>query len=144
MLKSKLFSLLLLFFTIFSFSQTRLPGASNGGGDGTVVDLNKESALKSDIDDVGLSVANKLMSCCTTFGGNNLYSEVDYSNVRQNKITGAFTVPMTIGWYGSLSGTHYWIKGKLIINSNGSKEWLKITDSNNFLSKAGCSKNCIY
>ena len=137
---------LLVFFLLTSmslYSQTRLPGASGGsGGEGSIVNLNKEVQLKKDIDDVGLTVANRLMNCCSTWGGKNVYSQVDYSDVRQNATTGAFTVPMVVGWYGSLTGTHYWIQGKLIINSNGSKEWLKTNDSGGF--KSGCSRDCSF
>ncbi|MPS72480.1 MAG: hypothetical protein E2590_04935 [Chryseobacterium sp.] len=144
MFKTKNLSALFLLISLVFYSQTRLPGASggSGGGEGSVVNLNKEVQLKKDIDDVGLTVANRLMNCCSTWGGKNVYSQVDYSDVRQNTTTGAFTVPMVVGWYGSLTGTHYWIQGKLIINSNGSKEWLKTNDSGGF--KSGCSRDCSF
>lgn len=140
----KFLTILFLFLTTSTFSQTRLPGSNSGSSsnEGTPVDFSTEQQLKKDIDDVGLTVANKLMRCCSSFGGNNLYSKVDYKNVRQNQATGAFTIPMQIGWYGSLSGNHYWIKGKLTVYSNGSKEWLKIRDSGGF--NPGCSKDCIH
>lgn len=144
MFKTKTLSVFFLLVSLMFYSQTRLPGASvgSGGGEGSVVNLDKEVQLKKDIDDVGLTVANRLMNCCSTWGGKNVYSQVDYLNVRQNTTTGAFTVPMVIGWYGSLTGTHYWIQGKLIINSNGAKEWLKINDSGGF--KSGCSRDCSF
>lgn len=144
MYKTKFLSVFFIFMSILFFAQTRLPGSSGGssGGEGSPVDFNKEVQLKKDIDDVGLTVANKLMNCCSTWGGKNIYSQVDYVNVRQNTTTGAFTVPMVIGWFGSLTGTKYWIQGKLVIYSNGSKEWLKINDSGGF--KSGCSKDCSF
>ncbi len=131
-------------FSSYSFGQTRLPGAtsSGNGGEGTSVNFDAEIQLKRDIDDVGLTIANKIMRCCSKWGGNNVYSKVDYENVRQNTTTGAFTIPVLVGWYGSLTGTHYWIKGKLVIYSDGRKEWLKIRDSGGF--NPGCSTDCIY
>ncbi|WP_314240489.1 hypothetical protein [Capnocytophaga leadbetteri] len=81
------------------------------------------------------------MRCCSSWGGNNVYVEVDYSEVCVISITGTFTIPMLIGRYGSISGEHYWIKGKLIVNCNGQQEWLKIRDSGGF--NPGCSKDCI-
>ena len=142
MLKTKILSIIFILFSLISYSQTRLPGATgqSGGNEGSSVDFNKEVQLKNDIDDIGLTVANKLMKCCSTWGGKNVYSKVDYPNVRHNTTTGAFTVPMTVGWYGSLTGTHYWIQGKLVVYSNGSKEWLKVNDSGGF--NPGCSKDC--
>lgn len=144
MVKTKILSLCFMLISLIFYSQTRLPGASatSGGGEGSIVNLTKEIQLKKDIDDVGLSVANKLMNCCSSWGGKNVFSQVDYTNVRQNTTTGAFTVPMVIGWYGSLTGTQYWIQGKLVIYSNGSKEWLKINDSGGF--KSGCSRDCSF
>lgn len=143
-MKSFLFALIFLgLATVSTLSaQTRLPGAgSNSSSSEKPVDFKKETQLKKDIDEVGLAVANKIMRCCSSWGGNNVYAEVDYSEVRVNSITGTFTIPMLIGWYGSISGGHYWIKGKLIVNSNGQQEWLKIRDSGGF--NPGCSKDCI-
>ena len=141
--KSIILTKILLFFAVITFGQTRLPGAgSNSNSDGNSVDFAKEKQLKDDITDIGLQVANKLMNCCSTFGGKNLYSNVDFDGVKQNNVSGAFTIPMTIGWYGSLSANHYWIKGKLLVYSSGRKEWIKINDSGVAFSPQ-CSKDCI-
>ncbi|MFJ1352309.1 hypothetical protein [Capnocytophaga canimorsus] len=139
---------LLVLFTIVcnvenSIAQMRLPGSDTSPSqqEGVPVDFDKEQQLKKDIDDVGLSVANQLMRCCSSFGGNNVYSKVFYDDVRYNSVTGAFVIPMQIGWYGSFTGMHYWIIGKLVVNKDNSKEWLKIRDSGAF--NPGCSKDCI-
>lgn len=143
MYKSKILSIIFILFTVVAFGQTRLPGAgSNSSSEGSSVDFSKERQLKEDITDIGLQVANKLMNCCSTFGGKNLYSNVDFDGVKQNTVSGAFTIPMTVGWYGSLSGNHYWIKGKLLVYSSGRKEWIKINDSGVGFSPQ-CSKDCI-
>ncbi|MBL0119546.1 MAG: hypothetical protein IPP89_11315 [Saprospiraceae bacterium] len=50
---------------------------------------------------------------------------------------------MQVSWTGSMSGTHYWINGKLIYDTtNNSRKWVKISDSGGFSS--GCSNGCIY
>jgi len=49
---------------------------------------------------------------------------------------------MQVEWTGGLSGTRYWIKGKLLVNlDTGAKEWQKIADSGGF--SPGCSQGCI-
>ncbi len=96
---------------------------------------------QKDYDNIGLTVANKLMRCCSSMSGDNVYAKVDYTNVRKNKTTGARVVPMTVGWTGTATGKHYWIQGELIINPDGSKEWLKIRDSGGFTPH--CSEGCI-
>ncbi len=145
MFKTKILTTLFVFFTTLSFAQSRLPGASgsNGGGEGSAVDFNRETQLKKDIDEMGLTVASELMNCCSTWGGSSLYANVDFAGVRKNLTTETFTIPMTVGWYGSVSQTHYWIRGKLVIQSNGARSWIKLGDSQNFLSKSNCGKNCI-
>lgn len=136
-------SISLLFLTTFILqAQTRLPGANtNEAGKEVRFDWSKEAKLKQDIEDIGLSVANKIMNCCSSWGGTNVGADIDFESVKQNEVTGAFTIPMTVRWQGSLSGNRYWIQGKLLIYSDGSKAWLKIKDSGGFY--PGCSKNCI-
>jgi len=136
----------LLFIIVFSvlelIGQTRLPGATSSNSTSEKsFDFTEEAQLKSDIDDIGLSIANSLMNCCSTYGGTNIGADVDYQEVKLNEVTGSFTIPMTVHWQGSISGNKYWIMGKLIINSNGVKTWLKIKDSGGFY--AGCSQGCI-
>lgn len=135
--------LFLLLFTSLSFSQTRLPGSTLNSNisKGNSIDFNKEKQLKKDIDIAGLSVAKKLMICCSSYGGKDVYSIIDYNKVRVDPQSGKYTIPMTVGWYGSISRGHFFIKGKLIIYSNGSKDWIKIRDSGGF--KTGCSNGCI-
>lgn len=126
----------------FTQAQTRLPGSSqNDNGKDICFDWNKEEKLKADIEDIGLTVANKIMNCCSSWGGTNVGASIDFEGVRQNEVTGAFTIPMTVRWQGSMSGNQYWVQGKLLVYSDGSKAWLKIKDSGGFY--PGCSKNCI-
>lgn len=138
--------LTILLITTISFfkltGQTRLPGAtSSNPASEKSFDFTLEAQLKNDIDDIGLAIANSLMNCCSSYGGTNIRSDIDYQEVRLNEVTGSFTIPMTVNWQGSLSGNNYWIKGKLIISSNGTKTWLKIKDSGGFY--AGCSQGCV-
>ena len=141
MLKINLLPLLFIVFFANSYCQSRLPGAASVSEQEFQVNFAKEAQLKKDIEDVGLAVANSLMRCCSSYGGNHVYAMVEYEKVRQNTLTGAFTIPVKVGWYGSLSGTHYWIYGKLMVNADGSKSWLKISDSGGF--SGGCSIGCI-
>lgn len=144
----KIFLFLLYFILVasFSFAQNMtLPGNNSSGSSsvetkGVPINFMSETTLKKQVDDIGLKAANSLMRCCSSYGGNNVYAEVDYENCRVEKETNTFFLPMKIGWYGSLTGTHYWIKGKLVIGEQ-SREWLKISDSGGF--NPGCSKNCI-
>lgn len=135
---------IILLGTVSLSAQQRLPGAgssSNSNPNERPINFSKEFQLKKDIDEVGLSVANRLMSCCSSLGGNNVYAKVNYAAVRLNIITGTFTIPMEVGWYGSFSGTYYWIRGKLIVNNQGRKQWIKIRDSGGFT--PGCATDCI-
>jgi len=139
-MKKFLSILLIISISVFKLTgQTRLPGASsNNSASEKSFDFTVEAQLKSDIDDIGLSIANSLLNCCSSYGGTNIRADIDYQEVRFNEVTGSFTIPMTVNWQGSLSGNMYWIKGKLIIISNGTKTWLKIKDSGGFY--AGCSQ----
>ncbi|MFV0411502.1 MAG: hypothetical protein ACK5LJ_17930 [Paracoccus sp. (in: a-proteobacteria)] len=126
----------------FSYSQTRLLGSkSTESGKEVSFNWSNEVKLKKDIEDIGLTVANKIMHCCSSWGGTNVGADIDFENVKQNEVTGAFTIPLTVKWQGSLSGNQYWVQGKLLVYSDGSKSWLKIKDSGGFY--PGCSKNCI-
>lgn len=142
MSKKLLFSIILCFCVSFVFGQTRLPGASNNtSGNQKSFNFNQEQELKRDIDEIGLTIANRLMNCCSSWGGTNVGADVDYEQVRENELTGAFTIPMTVKWQGSLTGNRYWIKGKLVVNGDGTTSWLKIKDSGGF--NPGCSQGCI-
>lgn len=138
--------LLITFLCLAAFTlnaQNMKLGGNQGNkqDEGEIIDFGKEQTLKEQVDETCLDVANRLMSCCSKFGGNYLKAEVNYSECRYNSTTEVFTIPMTAHWYGSLTGIHYWIKGKLLIAPDGSKKWIKISDSGGF--SPGCSKNCI-
>ena len=150
MKKIALFSILSfsLIFATQSFSQDmRLPGSGSGGsgssdaGGGRAVDFSKEAKLKQDLKDMALSVANRMMKCCSSWGGTNVWGEVEYENVRVNDMSKTFVIPMTVGWQGSLSGNQYFIKGQLVIDKDGNKSWNKIKDSGGF--SPGCGQSCI-
>lgn len=150
-MKNSTFLMILSFSLIFatqSFSQDmRLPGSGSSSsgsfdsGGGRAVDFNKEAKLKQDLKDMALSVANRMVKCCSTWGGTNVWGEVDYENVRLNDMSNTFIIPMTVGWQGSLSGNQYYIKGQLIVDKDGNKSWNKIKDSGGFY--PGCSQGCI-
>lgn len=120
--------------------ETRLPGASVNSDSDNSVTINPE--LKKDLDDVALYVGNRMVGCCSTWGGNNVYGKVNYEEVRKSSLDGSFSIPMTVGWYGSLTGTHYWIKGILKVDSSGNKKWLKQGDSGGPFKEQGCGINC--
>ena len=137
----KIIYLAIVFTTTLNYSQERLPGFNNGNSENSnKVNFNSNPELKNDISTIGLTIANQLMKCCSSWGGTNIYSNIDFENCTKSS-SGIYTIPMQVGWQGSLSGTQYWIQGKLIIDSNGNKQWLKIKDSGGFY--AGCSNNCI-
>lgn len=139
--------LFLLCFTVLSGNaqNLRLPGSENAppslDNSGRRVDLTKEQQLKRDIDNQALAVANQLMRCCSSYGGNNVQGVVDYDNVYVSDATGEFVISMIAKWTGSLTGNPYWIQGKLVVSKNGSASWLKIRDSGGF--QPACSQNCI-
>lgn len=86
------------------------------------------------------TAGSQLMSCCSTFGGQNFSVRVNEEDIEIDKYADLITIPMTVNWYGSLSGRHYWIKGTLFISPSG-RRWNKISDSGGF--SPGCSQNCI-
>jgi hypothetical protein len=101
-----------------------------------------DADMKNELQQVANRVAQKLMNCCSSWGGNNLNAEVDFANVNVSKLLGEITMPVTVSWRGSLSGSNYWIRGTLIINAkSGGMEWQKQNDSGGF--SPGCSKGCI-
>lgn len=124
----------------FVAAQERLPGMDGSSSNESTVTIDPQ--LKSDLDEVGLYVANRMVNCCSTYGGNNVYSRVSYNDVRKNTLDGSFSIPMTVGWYGSFSGNHYWIKGILKIDSSGNKKWLKQNDSGGPFKEEGCGTRC--
>lgn len=141
-MKYKLLIVLVLAGFVSASAQTRLPGAGGSdSGNEISFDWSKEAKLKEDINDIGLTVANQMMNCCSSWGGTNVSADIDFEGIKQNSVSEAFTIPMTVRWQGSLSGNQYWIQGKLLVNADGSKTWLKIKDSGGFY--PGCSKNCI-
>lgn len=136
---------LLLLITTQTFSQDmRLPSSGNSSsssGEGRIIDFGQETKLKQDMKDMALSVANRMMKCCSSWGGTNVWGEVDYDNVRVNDLSKTFIIPMTVGWQGSISGNQYYIKGQLVVDKDGNKSWNKIKDSGGF--PPGCSTGCI-
>lgn len=104
---------------------------------------------KSEIQDLADWTANKLMNCCSSFGGKSISATVYYDlddqgrcMTRVSKLTNSLIITMKVQWYGNWSGTRYWIKGKLNVDMNsGKKEWLKTADSGGF--SPGCSRGCI-
>ena len=137
-----------LTFATQSFSQDmRLPGSgsssSGNTSEGNPVDFNKEQSLKEQLNDLAEDVADRFMRCCSSYGGISLWGTVDYSGVRYNSVAKVYIIPMKVGWKGSITGTPYWIEGKLKIDANGSKRWTKISDSGGFkYVEGGCTAGC--
>jgi hypothetical protein len=111
-------------------------------------ELKNNAEMRQELQDLANSAASKLMGCCSSFGGKNVSATIhwdkdenDICQTRISKLSGRITITMTASWNGSLSGTLYWIKGRLIIE-NGSKSWEKISDSGVGFSP-GCGKSCI-
>jgi len=128
---------------ILALGSTLLTYAQNGP------DL-QNSDLKADLQDVANTVANDLRSCCSSFGGNNLQAVIHWDEkdndgnymTRVSQLTNSITICTTVSWTGSMSGTRYWIKGKVTFNAqNNSRSWMKISDSGGF--SPDCSNGCI-
>ena len=138
-----IFITIFVFISILSYSQSRQQrvNATSGIIEDRNFIVNDDVELKRYVDRIGLSVAKKLMKCCSSFGGNDIYSSIDYFLVKMNPKTGALIIPMTVGWYGSYSSRKYWIEGILVKNLNGSYKWVKRRDSGGF--QSGCSNLCI-
>ncbi len=143
-LKSNVFIVIVFtLISVLSYSQTRqrdINAISEIVEDRNFI-VSDDKDLKRHIDAIGLSVAKRLMSCCSSWGGNDVYSSVDYYLVKMNSTTGVLTIPMKVGWKGSLSGSSYWIEGKLVRYLNGRNKWIKIRDNGGF--QSGCSNSCI-
>lgn len=103
----------------------------------------KPALSKQEADEVAGLVAKKIMNCCSSFGGNKLHTEIEYSKIQKSEDKKAIIIPMKIGWYGSITGDYYWILGNLKLYSNGIKEWEELRNSGG-LSGRNCFKNCIH
>ena len=112
-------------------------------------ELKNDPDVRSEIQDLANQAASNLMSCCSKWGGNNLKAQVYWDaddngtcQTRISKLTGNITITMLVSWTGSLSGTYYWIKGRLVFNtSSKTRSWEKLSDSGGF--SPGCSNGCI-
>ncbi|MBK7344659.1 MAG: hypothetical protein IPJ06_17140 [Saprospiraceae bacterium] len=110
--------------------------------------LKNDSEIRQELQDIA-KCASDLMGCCSKWGGNNLNAEIHWGAesdgtclTRISSLTQIAKVTTTVSWTGSLSGTGYWIKGRLIYDTkSGSRKWEKISDSGGF--ETGCSKGCI-
>jgi hypothetical protein len=86
------------------------------------------------------AAGDKLKKCCSSAGGRD--QSVDIASWEVNKVTERIKIILTVSWYGSFTGTRYWIKGKLVCDLDGcNPTWEKMEDSKGFSS--GCSQNCI-
>jgi hypothetical protein len=112
-------------------------------------ELKNDPEMRQELQDLANQAANSLMKCCSKWGGNNLsatiYWDKDSDSVCQtriSKLTGKITITMRVSWVGGISGTSYWIKGRLIYDiENQTRSWQKISDSGGF--SPGCSNGCI-
>ncbi len=111
-------------------------------------DLQQNKEAYEKISDLANQVSSKLMSCCSTWGGKQLSSivswEVDRNGNYQTELqerNHKLNIIVTTKWYGSISGSEYMIKGKLIVDLvTGNLEWRKITDNGSF--SPGCGSDC--
>lgn len=134
------------FILIFAFISLQLNSQSNINDASEITQnenfiLSEDLELRRHIDAIGLFVAEKLMNCCSSLGGDAALFPIDYNLVRMNSKTGILIIPMTVRWKGALSGRKYWIEGKIIRYLNGSYKWVKKRDSGGF--RSGCSSGCI-
>jgi hypothetical protein len=112
-------------------------------------DLKNDPDMRQEIQSLANSAGNDLMKCCSKWGGNNLKATIIWDKdedglcqTRISKLTNILTITMTVSWTGAISGASYWIKGRLLFNTEtGSRKWEKISDSGGF--QAGCSNGCI-
>ncbi len=85
-----------------------------------------------------------LMSCCSSFGGNNFKVDVEFSLVKESDDQTQRIIPMTAAWTGGFSGRRYWIQGVLTWDKSSGqlyRYWKKIDDSGGF--SPGCGTGCI-
>ncbi len=114
-------------------------------------DLKRNPEAYEKINDLADQVASKLNKCCSVWGGKQLSSIVFWGlDSKGNYQTGIqkrnhkLIIVMTVKWYGSITGSEYMIKGKLIVDLlTGKLEWRKITDKGSFPPScgSGCSLN---
>ncbi|MDR2409639.1 MAG: hypothetical protein LBE13_16225 [Bacteroidales bacterium] len=112
-------------------------------------ELRNDSEIRQELQSLANQAANDLMKCCSKWGGNNLSATIiwDKDNdglcqTRISRLTGNITITMRVSWIGSVSGSSYWIKGRLIYDTESKRRiWQKISDSGGF--SPGCSNGCI-
>ena len=99
-----------------------------------------QSSIPSEVRLYANAAGRKLKSCCSSWGGKDLSISIESWDV--NSVTARITITMTTSWTGSMSGSKYWIKGKLICDVDGcNPSWTKIEDSQ--LLPMGCGRDCI-
>lgn len=105
------------------------------------------SGRKSD-NEVLQALADKagrdLMSCCSSFGGSNFKTDVEFGLAQENDDNTKRIIPMTVNWTGSMSGRRYWIQGILTWDKTSGqlyRYWKKVDDSGGF--SPGCGTGCI-
>jgi len=112
-------------------------------------ELKNDPEIRQELQDLANTAANKLMNCCSSFGGRNNRAEIHWEKdetgvcrTRISRLTNKITITMTAYWNGSVSGAQYWIKGRLVVDmENRTQTWEKISDSGGF--SGGCGKSCI-
>jgi hypothetical protein len=111
-------------------------------------DLNSNIESREKLNNIAEKVAKKLMNCCTTWGGKDFSYTINWGidnngnyKTRVNTKTHELIINMTVQWRGSISGSRYFIEGRLLINlENNELEWIKTTDSGGFV--PGCGTHC--
>lgn len=106
-----------------------------------IVDLNKDASLREDVYGLANMTAEQLLVCCAAVRGRATYLITDVTKVTQKVNTENYTVFMKVEWYGFLTGQHYWISGKLLLNADGSMHWKTLKKSAGI--STGCADNCI-
>ncbi|HMP92966.1 MAG TPA: hypothetical protein PKD90_08860 [Phnomibacter sp.] len=112
-------------------------------------ELKNDPEIRQEIQDLANSASIKLMGCCSSYGGRDVKAEVHWDKdengvcqTRVSKLSNKLIITMTASWRGSLTGTFYWIKGRLIMGLDDKQiSWEKISDSGGF--PAGCGQRCI-
>lgn len=98
-----------------------------------------DEQMKKTIEAIAKDVGEQLLSSCANGKIDNSVTSIYWDGVFKDAITGELNIPIILTWKPKWTdGDGKWIKGKILITSDGNKRWIYQND--NGLLFSGCPK----
>ena len=95
--------------------------------------------MKKTVEAIAKDVGEQLLSSCANGKIDNSTTSIFWDGVFKDAITGELNVPIITTWKPKWTdGSGKWIKGKIVITSDGNKRWIYQDD--NGLMFSSCAK----